>query len=510
MPVRRRDRGGRPGAGSERPPLVATIQRAGQGIAVRPPCEEALRPLVTAIHVAAVHAKQGFQTVTRPFPFFRVEDTPWGRQAVIAAGLEPVARGLLERAGIAVVVEERAVTPLPSPPAGTAGGIDRAVLDFVRGRERGLIRLGTSVCAAKLVVQLRPAFPEATIAVAATRRDDVRRFGQILRSIIPGACWSLGDAFSADPGPLVVSTYMGLADHGVALHRRDIMICLDAREALNRDACLAIGHADRARLFGFIGRDERLAPYDRDRMWALFGLDALDVPRHGQVARPVEARFARMMGGPMPQGPDIVTLKREGIWANPVRNRRVARLAKALAGGDGPGLAAESPAIAPWAADMGASRVIVLVEAIEHALALADRLPGWGLLAGPHVATAGLSPRHRDILGRRPGTGRVRPCRAIATLAGLAATDVEAADVIVRADGGVGIPGALESGPAMPYLAGRPLLLVDLDDRHHPELRRRSRARRGAYLDRGWSVDGAAGPETPLDLFLATRPGGGS
>ena len=68
MSIRRRDRAGRPGAGTERPPLVATIQRAGQGIAVRPPCEEALRSLVTAIHVAAVHPELGFRTVTRTVP----------------------------------------------------------------------------------------------------------------------------------------------------------------------------------------------------------------------------------------------------------------------------------------------------------------------------------------------------------------------------------------------------------------------------------------------------------
>ena len=113
-------------------------------------------------------------------------------------------------------------------------------------------------------------------------------------------------------------------------------ICLDAREALGRDACLAIGHADRARLFGFLGRDERLAPYDRDRVWAVFGLDALDVPRHGHVARPVEVRFARMTGGPVPPGPDVVALKRDGIWANPVRNRQGRAAGEGAGGGRRP------------------------------------------------------------------------------------------------------------------------------------------------------------------------------
>ncbi len=213
MPVRRRRIGGRlgAGAGEDRPPVV-TVERAGQGIAVRPPCEEALRPLATEIHVAAPHPALGFLTVPRPVPLSKVEDVPWGRQAVMPAGLEPVARGLLERAGIAVVVEERAVTPLPSPPAGTAGGIDRAVLDFVRGRERGLVRVGAGVRPERLVAQIHMAFPDATIAVAAIRRDDVPRFGRALRALVPSARWSLGDDFPADPGPLVASTYMGMAD----------------------------------------------------------------------------------------------------------------------------------------------------------------------------------------------------------------------------------------------------------------------------------------------------------
>ena len=83
------------------------------------------------------------------------------------------------------------------------------------------------------------------------------------------------------------------------------------------------------------------------------------------------------------------------------------------------------------------SRVIVLVETIEHALALAERLPGWGLLAGTHVVTAGLSARHRHILEGRIRAGDGRPCRAIATPAGLAATDVEGADAIVVGNKGM-------------------------------------------------------------------------
>jgi len=491
------------------PPPVATIERVGQAIYVTPPCEGALRPLATALHVAAVHPALGLLTVPWPVPLFDVEQMPWGRQAALPAGLEPVVVGLLERAGYSVVREGEPAAPLAAPAVGPGLG-DRAVLDFVHSSKRGVIRVGAGVRPEALVAQLRLAFPDATIAVAAARREDVRQFGRALKTLIPSACWSLGDDFPADPGPLVVSTYLGLADHGVALHRRDVLVCLDARHALGRDARLAIGHAPRARLYGLIGRDERLAPCDRDRIWAVFGFEALDVPRHGHVARPVAVAFGKITGGTVPPGADVVALKRKGIWRHPVRNRRVARLAAALAGGEGPRLSAESPAFAAHLAGVAAPRVVLLTEGIEHALGLAERLPGWGLLAGPHVEPAGLNARQRDILDRRAGAGVGELCGTIATLAGLSGGHVEVADVLVRADAGIGIPGALAAAQAMPHGTGRPLLLVDFDDRHGPELRRRSRARRRAYLDRGWAVDGAAGPPTPVDLFLATRPRRGS
>jgi hypothetical protein len=80
-------------------------------------------------------------------------------------------------------------------------------------------------------------------------------------------------------------------------------------------------------------------------------------------------------------------------------------------------------------------------------------------------------------------------------------------DVLVRADGGVGLPalGSMEltepnSEPV------RLLLVVDVDDRHHPVLRRRSRSRREAYDRRGWFAPGVEPVQARVNEFLATRP----
>jgi hypothetical protein len=489
------------------PTPVAIIERVGQAITVRPPFEEALGGLETSLYVAAALPSLGFRVVPWREPLFEVEETVAGPAAVMAAGLEPVARGLLEKAGITVVVEGRAVRPLSAPElaAGTPRAIDPALLDFVRGPERGLIRIGPGVSPEWLVAGLRLAFPGAGIAVGATRHNDVRRFGRRLKEIIPGACWSLGDDFPADPGPLVVTTYTSLADHGVAIDRRDILVCLDAREALGRVASRAIGHADRARLFGLIRSGVRLAPYDMDRLRARFGFDGIEIPRHGHVARPVEVFTARIVGGPPTNCADTVSLKRRGVWAHPIRNRRVARLAAALTGGGGE-LVAEHPALAARLGEV-LPRLVVLVEGIEHATALARTLPGWPIVPGSDLETGALPKEMARLVDASRWVGRECPARAIATLAGLGRVDLEHVALVLRAAGGLKVPDALAGGLSIPHPGGRPLLLVDLDDRHHPWLRRRSRGRREAYLALGWTVDGVARPSSPLDLFPAARPG---
>lgn len=497
-----------PGASvvTDQPVAIATIERVGQAITVTPPCEAVIGGLTTSLHVAAVHGTQGFKAVAWPIPLYEIQNRPWAREAVMPAGLEPVVQALLERSGIDVVVEPRTVTDLPAPERspGTSRILDPALLDFIRGRERGLIRVGPGVAPELLVAQVRWSFQDARIAVAAKRREDVRRFGRALKDLIPSTCWSLGDDFPADPGPLVVTTYMGLSDHGVDIHRRDILICLNARDALGRDAGFAIGYADRARLFGLAGLDEHLAPFDLDRLHSLFGFDSIEIPRHGHITRPVEVFTGRIVGTPPTGCTDVVGLKRRGLWNYPIRNRRVARLAACSTGGSD--FVAEFPAIAARLRDR-VPTVVVLVEGIEHAVALAGSLPGWPILAGAELDADALPRPVARVLDGRQWTVRAEPVRAIATLDGIAQLDLDSVDLVIRADGGVGVPEALAGHLSIPHRVDRPLILVDFDDRHHPELRRRSRGRRRAYRSLGWTVDGVASSTSPLDLFPAARRG---
>lgn len=402
--------------------------------------------------------------------------------------------------------------PLAAPDfaaAGRLGAVDRAVLEFVHGRERGVVAYGPGVDPSRLAAQAALAFPAAKFAVVATRVDDARRFHERYRRAIPGLCWATAGSCPAAVGRVVVATPYGLAHTPVNLRERDVVVALDAVEALGERPEMALGDAARARLFALRPRDRPVAPRDRDRLVPLFGFDELAVPRHGCVERPVEVAFAPVGGGPrLAPALDGVELLRRGVWAHPVRNRRVGRLAGALSVGDRGLIGKEFPTLSGAIHDLPRfASVVVLAGGLEHALALADGLPGWPLVVGPDAVTAGLPPRRLELLGRARWSGPGDPGVAVATAAGLGSVDLGVVDVVVRADGGVGVPHGLASVPTAGVDGVRPLLVVDLADRHHPELRRRSRARRDAYAGLGWAVDGVA-PPAAVERFLSSRPGG--
>jgi hypothetical protein len=104
-------------------------------------------------------------------------------------------------------------------------------------------------------------------------------------------------------------------------------------------------------------------------------------------------------------------------------------------GGDRPALAADYPALAAIDWLPMPARVLVLVEGVDHALALAEYLPGWPVMTGP-LTTTGLSREQvRRLQAGRPAFGSARG--AVVTHSARDAHRM-AGDVVIRADGGLG------------------------------------------------------------------------
>jgi hypothetical protein len=180
----------------------------------------------------------------------------------------------------------------------------------------------------------------------------------------------------------------------------------------------------------------------------------------------------------------------EGVGRHFARHRRLARLARLLIKGDRATLAASFPAVAAAAELPLPAAVLIVTADVEQARVLARRLRGWPIIT---AADAYVESRLRfaHVSGELVTFDALR---------GLPYVD---ADVLIRADGGTGAlplaPAALETASGWP---SKPLLVVDVDDRHHPELRRRSRARQRAYRDLGWLPVGQDQVDVALDTIL--------
>ena len=494
---------------------VVTVERRGQAIVVQPPCAEVFAVLQTTKHVYASLHGLGCRTLKVARDLFTVVDDFGGPQTILPAGLESVAMHLLERAGFEVSYSNETLLPpraIPLPDVVAArrlGPVHRAMLELVHDHDRGLVRYKAgAVRPARLIAQVALAFPDMTIAVAAKRRADVRRLGRLLRKHLAGMVDVVDGPAPKRLKRVVVTTFLGLGEPAVEIEKLDILIIPDAAEALEANARLAIPHAERATLFGFLEIGRHLAPYDLDWLGAVFGVEEIFIPRHGFIRRPVEVVAVKFAGGQrLATDLETVSIKVLAVWQHGLRNRRLAALARALANGDHQRLEAEYPAVsARLAGRAGPLKVAVLVENIEHALAIAERLPDWPIVAGFHVATVGLPSRLAGLLAQRKWDGAGTPTHAIVTMAMLERSGLEKLDVLVRGDGGQNVPPALDSIVIRASMSNRrPLLVVDLDDRHHPRLRQWARQRQTAYIERGWVVD-SVGPTTRVERFLASRP----
>jgi hypothetical protein len=108
-----------------------------------------------------------------------------------------------------------------------------------------------------------------------------------------------------------------------------------------------------------------------------------------------------------------------------------------------------------------------------------------------------------------PGHGRLFPPSCIVTFEALPGFGLSDVDVLIRADGGPGLPPlGRQALLKSVHEAGRPLALLDVVDRGHPLLRTWFRQRREAYGERGWYGAGVDAEAERARAFLAV--GGGT
>ena len=490
-----------------------TIVCRNEQLQLDPQCPEIAAALGTISRTAVPDDEHGYRLAAR------LESLLEPRVPRPNAGLLPVVCRLLGQAGYEPGRPRRSSEPpadLPTPAEGAVqwqGPCDTQMLALTRTTDHGLIRYDGrgGIDIARLIAEIAVAFPQATIAVMVASRDAGHRLRQRLGRWLRGVTFLDARPSGQPVARIVVGTPCGMSNYDVELNKRDFVLLPRAWEALHEHAQDARMTADpRFRLYGFSPSNCKLSPQEQDWITATFGFQEVFIPRHGFVERPVRVVWSPVDGGPrLPLGASMLELKRLGLWSHPVRNRRIARIALEFSRRDTAWLRQRVPEIAMAGSASTACRVLVVVEGVAHALALANLLPGWPMIVGANVCEAELDRSRRQLLAQRralPNTNGPM----IATLAGLArpsTLDLSTVDVAVWAGGGSHLPPLPADCLTCRAEQARGLLLVDFNDRHHPQLRRWSRRRRETCSDAEWIGPGSDPVLARIDRFLARRPG---
>ena len=283
-------------------------------------------------------------------------------------------------------------------------------------------------------------------------------------------------------------------------------IFLDATEAFSRRGFDVIKFSLRARVYGLLAGYATPEPFIRDHIAALFGFEEVRIPEHGRVLQPVEVINVPYKGGVPRSSAEkntAFTVKRDCIWRNNGRNHFIASLCRGIVNGDMNGLKVTNElmdrinsTMRPETGSFG-PKIGVIVDNVDHALALAGVMKDAAICMSNDVNLFGMSKKQESQLPEEEGDDW-KVC--ISTFAGL--PDLPDVRVIVRADGGMGVP---EEAARIDVYSSKPPLIVDIRDRHHPRLRQWQRQRHREYERLGWKIS-RKGPMDPVEAFMSSRP----
>ncbi len=420
------------------------------------------------------------------------------------AGLLDVYKAVIREAGTAVDRDQH-VDSLPAPVSHRLT-LPPGYLEFLDSHRSGLIQVGPNVSVAEMVVGTCLSWPSKRSIVLASKRRQLKAFERSCRRVCSEWDIAIERRKCSDEdevrGQLHTCTWIDAADTDFAHY--DIAFVLDAVDIAHDRGQTALCQSDaKFRLFGFLRAEQRLSPRQWDLIHAALGpASVLELPSPRSQAAWVQTAMISVNPPPIDPATSETKMHRRGCWKNYQRNRRIAKLTRAVTMGDAIGVEGK-PAIAPWMQATGnrPQRVTVCAANLEHALALLRLMPG------AHLATSlddadldDLAPEDRALVRERPATFASR----LTVTDGTRWWSSDYTDCIIWAASGPGIgngPALLSRGQTR-----RRVLVIDFYDRHHDQLRDWSRQRRRIYESRGWFPVDMPESAGRVREFLRRRP----
>lgn len=359
--------------------------------------------------------------------------------------------------------------------------------EFFAGSSCSIIRGCERACSEIIVVDICRSFPHHNIAVCTATKASARKLRQVLAD--HGLRFRLrhvGDE-CAPAGEILIGTsaklHAGISERSLVLFHGIASI----RGRFAREAYQWSGNAAKVLV---VEHHAQQSPQEFSVSRAWFGGRELKVPAAGQQVRPVQIAPVRVATRPesTSYGGSLAGVLAE-FWHNGPRNRLLAQLAECIAGLRSV-RSRFSEFVSSFCTNSTKMRVVVLVQSPEHAAALADRLSEWPIVTGEFVELGQLRRQWSTVLRERM-TDDTTARLLIATFAAAGRIDWSSTDVVLRADGGAGLPPITDAALATSRLHPAPLVLVDVHDCAYPAGRERFQMRQEAYADRDWFQLGA-------------------
>lgn len=399
-----------------------------------------------------------------------------------------------------------------------------AVASFVKDTGLGLIRVANQANRGDVLADIVTAFEGKRVAILGTKIEFLRRTEAHLRRTLPGRMGSnvppilLAHSRRRPPvrdghsKPYVLLCTPSGTD-GYHVETCDILVFLDARDALNFDAQYPLVRTfTQCPLFALHGLGDDYAPYDLDRIRRTFGFMQIDLHTNGRVRRPVSYALVRNnISPPIHRGVQNACngQNTSSRWPmgnpcvhDPAHNDRIKRIAAKIAHGDVLNPKNHRDLRRALGGRHGEPlNVAVLVDGLEHAETLGQRLSQWPILTGeqlPPGYTLGQLEGATNALEARPQLGPYQ----IVTRQGAKKYGADNIDVVIWASAGKPkghIPGDWLFSR---HSADRPLIIVDFYHAYDREARQRSIHRIKELESRGIFRAGVAPELGLIERFL--------
>ncbi len=449
--------------------------------------------------------------------FCDVESDNNGPYCRCFSGFEPIVKEWLTRHGIRIKKADRRRSPLrrirsPKLESLKKYGlpIDEGFLRFLRQSRRGIIRYSSDMQRDWLIAQVTLAFRKSKIMVTASRRNDVRTLGKAIQPYFPRVKAYFVTDFTGSRR-LVLTTPAKAHAGVIEIEKRDFYLALDPLELfqdrLLSNPLLPLDQAKRARIFGFVPIERRLNRRERVLLTGIFGSEEICLYQHGHVARKVDVVSFSIRTGPRHAADaDEMTVRRECVWSNGTRHRRIADIARMVSLEDEDGLQRDSSRLTDLELARRHGDVVVLVDNLDQAVSLGMALPNARIVGDRDIWGDGLSDVHRRRMADLEGRPKCVFHLLIATMAGL--WRVPDVGVLIRADSGPSLPPLTPDQLSKQHRNSDRMLVIDCHDRYHPAMRGWWHARQAAYREAGWQPLRER-DLTPLERFTQLTSGGG-